>query len=332
MGTLKQEFIYFNDTVGRVIPNAELYFYDAGTTTPKNTYTSKSLQNANPWPLVADSAGRFPVAWLENSAYRVIVKDDAGVTIEDRDDINAVESELNATSAIYFEDEADLALLIAQNGQSVSPSINDALVTTGSTNATDDGGAQWVVVAAGTGTPGANYINLANGLQAQRINATLETVADSGATAQEAACGNLDSFYIPNYLQEIEDDGSSAQATARGNISAALGEDVQTIAANGDLSGNFEIVKIGDTVTITSPSLTHSSSFNPISSTGLIPSGYRPPSGINFIPNVYAINASVVFEVAVYDDGKIGFDYRDWTGSATNQTATGAFTITYIID
>lgn len=199
MGMLSQPFIYFNDNVGRVIPNAKMFFYDAGTTTPKNTYTSKSLTNANPWPLVADSAGRFPVAWLENSAYRVIVKDDAGVTIEDRDDINTPEESLNATSAIYFEDETDLALLLAQNGQTVNPSLNDSLVTTGSANPTDGEGSDWVVVAAGTGTPGADFINLANGLQAKRIDPY---------------------FRLSNYLQEIEDAGSSAQAEARGNINA----------------------------------------------------------------------------------------------------------------
>lgn len=230
MGMLSQPFIYFNDNVGRVIPNARMFFYDAGTTTPKNTYTSKSLANANPWPLVADSAGRFPVAWLENSGYRVVVQDDNGVTIEDRDDINTPELALNATSAIYFEDETDLALLLAQNGQTVNPSLNDALVTTGSANPTDGEGADWVVVPAATGTPGVNFINLANGLQAQRVDpyfrlsSYLQEIEDAGASAQEAAVGNLNSFYKPNYLQEISDDGEAAKETARTNLGIFGGE------------------------------------------------------------------------------------------------------------
>lgn len=198
MPTLKQEFIYFNDAVGRTLPNAKLYAYEAGTTTPKNTYTGKSLTNKNPHPVVSDAAGRFPVIWLESGGYRIIVEDEDGVQIHDRDDINSADEDLNATSSIYFKTLADLKLLIAQNGQTVNPQIGTALRTTGKTSTTDDEGAEWVVVAGGTGTADDDtYVDLDNGLQAERV---------------------FNQLYTKNRLSEIADDGAAAQTTARGNL------------------------------------------------------------------------------------------------------------------
>lgn len=170
MPTLKQEFIYFNDDFGRVLPGAMMYFYQAGTTTPKATYANKELTLANPWPLVADGAGRFPIAWLESGAYRIIVKDADGVQIEDRDDINLDDEVILTSSYLVFSTLVDAKLGILINGSTVNLEIGQAVKTLGKVTSSDGLGGEWVVVAGGTGTADDDlYSDLGNGLQLQRL-------------------------------------------------------------------------------------------------------------------------------------------------------------------
>lgn len=68
-------------------------FYTTGTTTPINSYTTQALSVANAWPLVADSNGRFPIAWLSNLATSKVVLTDANdVVIETVDPVGATAS------------------------------------------------------------------------------------------------------------------------------------------------------------------------------------------------------------------------------------------------
>lgn len=171
MGTLKQEFIFFNDGVGRVIGGASMEFYDADApTTQKDTYTTKSLANKNPWPLVADAAGRFPVAWLATGGYRIVVKDGDGVIIEDRDDINVSETTILSTSDFYFSTLIDAKQGISINGSSINLQEGQVAVTVGKSTTTDGLGAQYLVVAGGTGTVDDDlFVDLDNGLQLQKL-------------------------------------------------------------------------------------------------------------------------------------------------------------------
>jgi hypothetical protein len=202
MGTLKQEFIYFNDSVGRVIPNASLEFYEAGTTTLKDTYTEKTLTNKNPWPLVSDGAGRFSVIWLGSGGYKLKVKDKDGVLIEERDDIGLSESGIDTTAAIYFATLADAKLGVAINGDSINLTVDQVVRTQGKVTSTDGSGAEWVVVAAATGTADDDlYADLANGLQIKKL---------------------FNQLYTDRNLAEIALAGTVAQAEARENLGLTL--------------------------------------------------------------------------------------------------------------
>ena len=67
----------------------KLWFYDTGTTTPKATYPTEAdaaaLTNANPNPVVADSAGRFAAIWLVDADYKVVLTDENDVVQLTRD-------------------------------------------------------------------------------------------------------------------------------------------------------------------------------------------------------------------------------------------------------
>lgn len=69
-------------TSGALLAGAKLYFYQTGTSTPQDTYSSYTLaggtENTN--PVVADSNGVFPVIWLgRTTRYRVLLTTSADV-------------------------------------------------------------------------------------------------------------------------------------------------------------------------------------------------------------------------------------------------------------
>ncbi len=82
----------FFDANGDPLSLGKVYTYEAGTTTPKVTYTTSVGDVANANPVVLDAEGRAAI-WLgTGTAYRIIVKDSAGSTITDDDGITAAGS------------------------------------------------------------------------------------------------------------------------------------------------------------------------------------------------------------------------------------------------
>lgn len=58
------------DSAGRPYPGAKAYFFEVGTSTPKDTYTDETLATPNAHPVVADANGVFAPIWL-NGAYKL---------------------------------------------------------------------------------------------------------------------------------------------------------------------------------------------------------------------------------------------------------------------
>lgn len=77
-----QEF----DNNGEPLAGGLLYTYEAGTSTPKATFTDASgaVQNTN--PIVLDASGRADV-WLEDGAYKFVLNTSADVLVKEVDDI-----------------------------------------------------------------------------------------------------------------------------------------------------------------------------------------------------------------------------------------------------
>jgi hypothetical protein len=68
------------DSNFRVGSGYKLYFYEAGTTTLKDTYTSNTYATANSNPVVADASGYFSVIWTSGD-YKVRLYTDANVLV-----------------------------------------------------------------------------------------------------------------------------------------------------------------------------------------------------------------------------------------------------------
>lgn len=71
--------LQFLDTNGNPLAGGKVYFYEAGTTTPQDTYTSSTGATPNANPVVLDSAGRASI-WIKGESYKIVVKNSADVT------------------------------------------------------------------------------------------------------------------------------------------------------------------------------------------------------------------------------------------------------------
>jgi hypothetical protein len=88
MATIFQIFQFF-DGNGDPLNAGKLYWYESGTTTPKDTWIDQAETNPAPNPIVLDSEGRPPLGaiWVKGS-YKLKITDSADVEIVTIDDIN----------------------------------------------------------------------------------------------------------------------------------------------------------------------------------------------------------------------------------------------------
>jgi hypothetical protein len=82
----------FFDSQGNVLAGGFLYWYQAGTTSLQNTYTSSDGLTANANPITLDSAGRHSTGIFLTGglSYKLVVKDSAGNTIFSQDNIGGI--------------------------------------------------------------------------------------------------------------------------------------------------------------------------------------------------------------------------------------------------
>lgn len=75
------------DADGNPLAAGKLYTYEAGTSTPKTTYTDKDAGSANTNPVVLDADGYADV-WLDTGGYKFVLKDSNDALLWEKDDID----------------------------------------------------------------------------------------------------------------------------------------------------------------------------------------------------------------------------------------------------
>ena len=100
----------FGDSNNDPLSGAKLYFYEAGTTTPLDTFSDEDLTTANANPVVADSAGKFGDIWLKEQAYKVILKTSADVTVTTMDPWNGSLAVTGDDFKVSPQDPADMTI------------------------------------------------------------------------------------------------------------------------------------------------------------------------------------------------------------------------------
>ena len=169
MATIKQEVQFYNDEVGRVLPNAKIYTYEAGDiNTPKQTYTDKSLQFANEWPVQADARGIFPVMWAEAGDYLLVYTDEDDNEFARRDNIGASDS--ISISAPMFATLSDLISGTTYDGTIISLIEGTICQTAGEITVRDSRSSDWLIVASSTPVDNVTTFALDNGLVAERLS------------------------------------------------------------------------------------------------------------------------------------------------------------------
>lgn len=95
----------FFDNNGVPLSGGKLYTYEAGTTTPKVTYTTSSGGTAHTNPIVLDSAGRVPggnEVWLtDGQSYKFILKTSADVQLWSADNVSGINDFSSIQPIIY---------------------------------------------------------------------------------------------------------------------------------------------------------------------------------------------------------------------------------------
>jgi hypothetical protein len=84
----------FFDNNGDPLSGGKLYTYDAGTTTPRTSYTTSAGNVAHANPIVLDAAGRVQGSseiWLtESVSYKFVLKDSNDVLLATWDNISGI--------------------------------------------------------------------------------------------------------------------------------------------------------------------------------------------------------------------------------------------------
>jgi hypothetical protein len=76
----------FDDGGERAI-GAKIYFFDAGTSTPRATYSDAALTTANTHPVVADGNGRWPSVFLQYGTYKEVATTSGGTELWSADNL-----------------------------------------------------------------------------------------------------------------------------------------------------------------------------------------------------------------------------------------------------
>lgn len=103
--------INFNN--GQPLPNGKLFFFEAGTSTPKQTFSDAAESVANPHPVLLDASGREPNIFYSGSA-KVVLQDASGEQVWERDPVGGenllgnfsdynIEITYNMTDIVNFE-------------------------------------------------------------------------------------------------------------------------------------------------------------------------------------------------------------------------------------
>lgn len=117
---------------GLTVSGAQLYFYLTGTTTLTDAFSTAALDVALSNPVEANSAGVWPMIYLDDTVtYRVVLKDAEGATLDDADPyIPGIVDDLTAEMQELYDDTAaarDVAVAAAANLGEYETAFEDAL-------------------------------------------------------------------------------------------------------------------------------------------------------------------------------------------------------------
>ena len=102
-----EHFVQFLDNNGDPLSGGKLYTYEAGTTTPKASYTDETAGTANANPVILDSAGRATV--FVDGTYKYTLHDANDVLVRETDNVTSFSTSTTVNIDGQTEDTVALA-------------------------------------------------------------------------------------------------------------------------------------------------------------------------------------------------------------------------------
>ncbi len=121
-------FVQFLDTNGNPLSGGRLFTYEAGTTTPKATYTTEDASVSNANPVVLDSSGRATI--FIDGSYKFRLETSAGALVRETDNVSSFETANAAAGVINWATADSLASASTVN---IGAASSNYVVITGTT-------------------------------------------------------------------------------------------------------------------------------------------------------------------------------------------------------
>lgn len=131
------------DATGRKASGAKIYFYDAGTTSPRIVYTDDALSVPHAHPTVCDANGIVPDIFLPYGSYRARVTTSGGTVIRDTDNIaNPAPPDAGGGSGIVVTEAdihqtGDLIIGFTPGGRAGAVRLNGGTIGSSTSGATE---------------------------------------------------------------------------------------------------------------------------------------------------------------------------------------------------
>jgi hypothetical protein len=273
------------------LPGARLYFFRAGSTTPKVTYADKQGTIPNTNPVIASPAGIFPPVFLDG-LYRVELRSSANIVqpgwpIDNVGQDNPVVPYASWSEIITyaeFERVTDPLTGIAYRSK-IDNNLGNIPASSPS---------EWEVV----------------------IDPTPSSFTSNADWASWADDDGKISLNVNEAL---------LSETVESQIGSSI-----TLALGGDFgSGSVSISRIGEIVSFGSiGQLTHASLSSATSAPGVIPFNYRPAQVVN-ISVLSLITPGALVNISIYPSGVIQATYLDSSFTPVNRVSCPAFCLCY---
>lgn len=251
-------FVQFFDDDGEPLAGGKLYTYEAGTTTPKATYTDAGGLTPNANPVILDANGRATV--FLSGSYKFTLKDSSDVTIEETDNVTAFATgdsgvddiianfaadTMVEADSIIFSDASDgnatkrttLANL-AGSASDIQTAAANKIVMADEILAAIRPNSTTTATTSGTDAP---FTSLTAGIR--RIVLTFDGVSSNGTGLWTIEIGDSGGYETSGYAGTVFRDGGSASFSSAFTITST------TVAA--DTYNGVVVLYRGDTSTNT---------------------------------------------------------------------------------
>lgn len=198
---------------------AKYFFFESGTSTPKNTFSDEALTTPNTNPVISDSNGLFPDIWLESGKYKVRLTDKNDTQKNpDADPISGLSDSISTGSELAkIPRNSDLRVDTILGLRNSTPTTNGQQVSLlGYTNPGVGGDSFWYD-SSDTTSPddGINTFVTSGGERWKRINGRLVDSEKVGALGNGVAIDN-------SFIQLLLDQGRTRVLQGTSLLSASL--------------------------------------------------------------------------------------------------------------